>query len=77
MTLVEVAEYLFVSRAHVKKLVESRRLYEVLPRNSCDTLDIDVASVEKYKAELDAARRAYLDSRTEDDDQMKQRPPNR
>ncbi|CAB3794646.1 hypothetical protein [Paraburkholderia fynbosensis] len=70
MTLVEAAEFLFVSRAHVKKLVESGRLIEVMPRNACRTPDIDVASGEMYKAELDTVRGAYLDSQTEDDDPM-------
>lgn len=71
MTLVEVADFLFVSRAHVKKLVESGKLNEVLPRSPCGALDIDVASVAKYKAELDAARRAYLGSRAEGEGPMK------
>jgi len=68
MTLVEVADFLFVSRTHVKKLVESGKLDEVLPRNPSSTLVIDAASVEKYKAELDAAKQTYLDSQTEDDE---------
>ncbi|CAG9217773.1 DNA binding domain-containing protein, excisionase family [Paraburkholderia tropica] len=67
MTLADVAEFLFVSQAHVKKLLTSGAIVEVLPNNPSGAPNIDVASVEKYKAEIDAARRAYLDSQTEDD----------
>ncbi|WP_322050553.1 hypothetical protein [Paraburkholderia bannensis] len=66
MTLVEVAEFLFVSRVHVKKLVASGKLEEVLPRNPYGTLNIDVTSVEKYKATIDAAKQAWLDSQIDD-----------
>ncbi|MEI7298212.1 hypothetical protein WCQ02_39545 [Paraburkholderia tropica] len=70
MTLAEVAVSLFVSRAHVTKLLESGKLNEVLPKSPYRTLDIDVASVEEYKAELETATQEYLDSYTEDDDAL-------
>ncbi len=38
--------------------------------NQAARINIDAASVERYKAELDTARQAYLDSRPEDDDSM-------
>lgn len=65
MTLAEVAEFLFVSRVHVRKLVESGKLHEVLPRNPCGTVNIDVASVEKYKAETDTAKQVWHSQTTE------------
>jgi excisionase family DNA binding protein len=71
MTLAEVAEVLFVSRVYVKKLLKSGRLNEVLPRNPRGTLNIDADSVEKYKSECEAAKRAYLDSQSEDDAPLK------
>jgi predicted site-specific integrase-resolvase len=71
MTLAEVAEALFVSRVYVEKLLKSGRLNEVLPRSPCGMLNIDANSVEKYKAECEAAKRAYLDSQNEDDAPLK------
>jgi excisionase family DNA binding protein len=67
MTLGEAAAFLSVSRSHVRKLVNSGKLNEVLPREPSGALNIDAASVEKYKAKLDAARRAWLDFDVEDD----------
>lgn len=68
MTVAEAAQYLFVSRPHVRKLLAAGALAEVLPRNPVGSINIDVASVEAYRTERDAAIRAYLDSRTDDRD---------
>ncbi|WP_430226914.1 helix-turn-helix domain-containing protein [Paraburkholderia tropica] len=66
MTVAEAAQYLFVSRAHVRKLLAAGALAEVLPRNPAGSINIDVVSVEAYRTERDAAIRAYLDSQTDD-----------
>ena len=68
MTVEEAAKYLFVSRAHIHTLLARGKLVEVLPRNPSGPLDIDVASVQEYRARRDAAARAWLDSQTEDND---------
>lgn len=70
MTVLEAAQYLFVSRPHVRKLLAAGTLAEVLPRDPSGRINIDVASVEAYRTERDAAIRAYLDSPTDDSDPL-------
>jgi len=68
MTVEEAAKYLFVSRPHIRALLLSGKLLEVLPRKPSGQIEIDVASVEAYLMKTKAAQRAYLDSQTEDSD---------
>lgn len=68
MTIEEAAKYLFVSRPLIRELLASGKLLEVLPRNPSGALDIDVSSVQEYRANRDAAARAWLASQTEDSD---------
>lgn len=79
MTVEEAAKYLFVSRAHIRALLASGKLLEVLPENPFGEVEIEVASIEAYRARMDTARRASLDARTEDSNpvgsQELQRPP--
>ncbi|SOE64368.1 DNA binding domain-containing protein, excisionase family [Burkholderia sp. OK233] len=70
MTVEEAAKYLFVSRTHIHTLLALGKLVEVLPRNPSGTPDIEETSLEAYWAERDAARRAYQDSQTEDNDPL-------
>jgi hypothetical protein len=70
MTVEEAAKYLFVSRAHIHKLLAAGKLVERLPRGPTGQPDIDVASVETYRTEMEAAQRAYLDSQNEDNDPL-------
>ncbi|WP_322051850.1 MerR family transcriptional regulator [Paraburkholderia bannensis] len=70
MTVAEAARLLFVSRAHIFKLLSSGALLECLPRNPSGQPDIDVTSVEQYKSKTDAAFRTWLDSQTEDNDPL-------
>ncbi|WP_321845824.1 excisionase family DNA-binding protein [Paraburkholderia bannensis] len=66
MTISEAATYLFVSRSHIRRLLDSGKLVEVLPRIPNAEASIDIASVEAYRLELDSARQAYQDSQAED-----------
>lgn len=66
MNIDEAARYLFVNRAHVKRLLERRDITGT--RVEQGAYVIDEASVEKYAKELESARRAYFDSQTEDND---------
>jgi len=79
MTVEEAARYLFVSRAHIRALLASGKLLEVLPGNPFGEVEIGVASIEAYRAKMDAARRAWLDGQTEDSNplgsQALRRPP--
>lgn len=68
MTIEDAAKYLFVSRAHIHKLLASGKLLEVLPRNPVGCLNIDVASVQAYRKKRDAAVQAWLDSQSEDNE---------
>ncbi|HIH2748568.1 hypothetical protein L3V59_40110 [Burkholderia aenigmatica] len=68
MKIEEAAKYLFVSRFHIRALLASGALLEVLPRNPFGEVEIEVASVQAYRERTDAARRAWLDSQTEDND---------
>lgn len=70
MTVEEAAKYLFVSRAHIHKLLAAGKLVENLPRSLIGQPDIDVASVDAYRTEMEAVRRAWLDSQTEDNDPL-------
>lgn len=68
MTVEEAAKYLFVSRSHIRALLASGQLLEVLPGNPFGEVEIELASVGAYRAKLDAARQAWLDTDTEDND---------
>lgn len=68
MTVGEAAKYFFVSRSHIRALLASGQLLEVLPRNPSGEVEIEVASVQAYQARLDAARQAWLDTDAEDND---------
>lgn len=68
MTVEDAAKYLFVSRQHVRRLLASGELLEVLPRNPSGELDIDVTSAQAYRAKVDTAVQAYLNSRAEDNE---------
>jgi excisionase family DNA binding protein len=70
VTIAEAAKYLFVSRPHVRKLLAAGKLTEVLPRDPTGRINVDIVSVEAYRAARDAAMRAYLDSETEDGDPL-------
>jgi hypothetical protein len=67
MTVAEAAKFLFVSQTHIRKLLASGKLVEVLPRAPGAELDIDVASVEAHREKMEAGYWAYQTSRTEDD----------
>ncbi|CAG2357152.1 hypothetical protein [Burkholderia sola] len=71
MTVEDAAKYLFVSRSHIRALLASGQLLEVLPGNRFGEVEIEVASVQAYQARLDAARQAWLDTDTEDNDPMR------
>lgn len=79
MTVEEAARYLFVSRAHIRALLAAGKLLEVLPGNPFGEVEIEAASIEAYRARMDAARRAWLDEQTEDSNplgsQALRRPP--
>lgn len=70
VTIAKAANYLFVSRPHVRKLLAAGKLTEVLPRDPTGRINIDVFSVESYRTARDAAMRAYVDSQTEDSDPL-------
>lgn len=70
MTIAEAANYLFVSRLHVRKLLAAGKLTEVLPRDPAGCINIDLVSGESYPTARDAAMRAYLDSQAEDSDPL-------
>jgi hypothetical protein len=58
MTVREAAQLLFVSRAHVRKLIERGALAEVLPKRPGDEANIDPPSALAYRAKQDAVFRA-------------------
>ena len=66
MNIAEAAKYLFVSRPHVRELVE-RGVLAGTPTENGDFV-IEDASVEKYAAARKLAAKAWLDSQTEDKD---------
>ncbi len=66
MNVMEAAKYLFVSRPHVRVLVERGALTGTPTENG--DYEIDDASVAKYAADRKLAAKAWLDSQTEDKD---------
>jgi len=68
MTVEEVARYLFVSRAFVKRLIESGDLTGA--SNDSGRFVVDDASVEQYRAKRERACRAYFDSQDERNDPL-------
>lgn len=66
MTIDEVARFLFVSRAHVLRLLQRGVLQGSVGKDG-ETV-IDEKSARTYKAERDAAREQYFRTQTEDDD---------
>jgi excisionase family DNA binding protein len=59
----EVARYLFVSRTHVKLLIERGDLTGAF--NDSGQYLIDDASIERYRARRGIASKAYFDSQDE------------
>lgn len=66
MNIDEAAKYLFVSRAHVKRLLERRDITGT--HGAQGGYLIDEASVEKYAKKIEDARRVYFALQTEDND---------
>ncbi|MGF6727748.1 excisionase family DNA binding protein [Paraburkholderia sp. GAS41] len=64
MNVMEAAKYLFVSRPHVRVLVERGALTGTPTKNG--DYEIDDASVENYAAARKRAAKEWLDSQTED-----------
>ena len=70
MTVEEAAGFLFVSRTHIRRLIERGVLIEVLPRRPNDKINVDPVSVRLLRTEQDTAQRAYQNSQTEDTDPL-------
>ena len=68
MDINEAAKYLFVSRPHVRRLLERGDIAGALTDQG--SYVIDNASVKNYAEKLDRAIKAYCASRTEDDDPL-------
>ena len=68
MNVMEAAKYLFVSRPHVRVLVERGALTGTPTENG--DYEIDDASVEKYAADRKRAAKEWLDLQTEDNDPL-------
>jgi excisionase family DNA binding protein len=68
MNIAEAAKYLFVSRPHVRLLLERGKITGIPTENG--DYAIDDASVEKYKSDRKRAAKEYLDSQTEDKDPL-------
>ncbi|PRY05929.1 helix-turn-helix domain-containing protein [Paraburkholderia sp. BL25I1N1] len=66
MTIAEVADFLFVSRSHVRRLLESGDLLGA--RGDDGEYIVDEESVRTYRLEMDERARRYLDSQTEADE---------
>lgn len=66
MTIPEVADFLFVSRSHVRRLLESGALLG--KRGSDGEYIVDEESVRTYRLEMDERARRYLDTQTEDNE---------
>lgn len=64
MTVSEAARFLFVSRPHVRQLIERDALTEVLPKRPEEEANIDPQSVLAYRIKQDIAFREWLDSHT-------------
>ena len=70
MTVEEAAGFLFVSRIHIRRLIERGVLIEVLPRRPNVNINVDPVSVRLLRTEQDTAQRAYQNSQTEDTDPL-------
>ncbi|SIN99482.1 hypothetical protein SAMN05444165_0427 [Paraburkholderia phenazinium] len=68
MNVMEAARFLFVSRPHVRVLLERGALTGAPTENS--DYEIDDASVAKYAADRRLAAREYFDSQSEDSDPL-------
>ncbi|OAJ56012.1 hypothetical protein A6V36_30410 [Paraburkholderia ginsengiterrae] len=68
MTIEEAAKFLFVSRAHIRHLLERGELVGVKREYSGGHVDVDTTSIQAYREKRRAAQRAYMDSQTEDND---------
>ncbi|MDD1790160.1 hypothetical protein [Burkholderia gladioli] len=66
MTIDEVSKFLFVSRSHVRRLLENGDLRGALGHDG--EYIVDDGSVTAYRQELDERARRYLDSQTEDNE---------
>jgi len=66
MTINEVAKFLFVSRPHVRRLLEKGKVLGALGDDG--EYIVDEGSVRRCRQELDKRARRYRDSRTEDDE---------
>ncbi|WP_408481714.1 helix-turn-helix domain-containing protein [Paraburkholderia graminis] len=64
MTIAEAARFLFVSRSHVRRLLENGDLHGALGDDG--EYIVDDGSVMRYRREWDERARRYLDSQTED-----------
>jgi excisionase family DNA binding protein len=64
LTIGEAAKFLFVSRAHIRHLLERGELIEVTREYSGGHVDIDTTSIQAYREKRRAAQRAYVDSTT-------------
>ena len=66
MTLDEVAKFLFVSRSHVRQLLENGVLLGAMGDDG--EYIFDDGSVRTYREKLDESARRYFDTQTEDDE---------
>jgi hypothetical protein len=66
MTIDEVAKFLFVSRLHVRRLLENGTLCGALGDDG--EYIVDEGSVRTYGENLDERARRYLGTQTEDDE---------
>jgi hypothetical protein len=66
MNIKQAAAYLFVSRIHVRELLDHGGLVGTPTANG--DYEIDVASVEQYAARRKHAAKDYFDSQSEDSD---------
>ncbi|RQT42812.1 hypothetical protein DF046_37445 [Burkholderia cepacia] len=64
MAVSEAARFLFVSRPHVRKLIERGALTEVLPKRPEEEANIDPQSVLAYRIKQDIVFHEWLDSHT-------------
>jgi hypothetical protein len=69
VTIAEAATYLFVSRPHIRKLLASGKIVEVLPRDPNGQVNIDLMSVEAYRRGQEVAVQAYQVSQAEGNEQ--------
>jgi len=68
MNIKEAARYLFVSRTHVKRLIEDGYLTGASDDNG--QYIVDDASIELYRARQELASKKYFDSQYEDKDPL-------